>query len=125
MRSDWPQLLLAAQTEVEVTLNALPPELQAPARGVPVVYERRPGRALRRDGLDLDTLGLFVGEPFEDELSVSGHLPAQIILFLENLWEFSGGEEPVFRAEIRKTLLHEMGHYLGLDENDLADRGLE
>ena len=52
-------------------------------------------------------------------------MPAQIILFLGNLWEFAGQEEAAFRQEVRTTLLHELGHYLGLDEDDLMERGLE
>ena len=52
-------------------------------------------------------------------------MPPQIILFLENLWEISDGDEAVFRDEIRTTYMHELGHYLGLDEDDLYDRGLE
>jgi predicted Zn-dependent protease with MMP-like domain len=31
----------------------------------------------------------------------------------------------LFREEVATTLLHELGHYLGLDEGDLTDRGLE
>lgn len=52
-------------------------------------------------------------------------IPPQIILFLENLWDFSDGDEAIYREEIRITLLHELGHYLGLDELDLEDRGLD
>jgi predicted Zn-dependent protease with MMP-like domain len=49
-------------------------------------------------------------------------------LFLENLWlmiEEEGGDERDFRFEVRTTLLHELGHYLGLNEEDLEERGLE
>ena len=49
----------------------------------------------------------------------------QIILFLENLWDFAEGEEEIFREEIHTTYLHELGHYLGLDEDELIERGLE
>ena len=52
-------------------------------------------------------------------------MPPQIILFLENLWDFAEGDESVFREEVATTLLHELGHYLGLDEDELTDRGLE
>jgi len=52
-------------------------------------------------------------------------MPPQIILFLENLWDFAEGDEEMFREEVATTLLHELGHYLGLDEDDLTDRGLE
>jgi len=36
-----------------------------------------------------------------------------------------GAEEDSYREEVRITFLHELGHYLGLDEGDLFQRGLE
>jgi hypothetical protein len=42
---------------------ALPSALRKAARALPVVYDRRPGPALVKDGLDADLLGLFVGDP--------------------------------------------------------------
>ena len=52
-------------------------------------------------------------------------LPPGIILFLRNLWDLAEGDEPFYRAEVRTTYLHELGHFLGLDELDLEERGLE
>ena len=52
-------------------------------------------------------------------------MPPQVILFLENIWELAEGDEEIFCDEIRKTFLHELGHYFGLDEADLTQRGLE
>jgi predicted Zn-dependent protease with MMP-like domain len=78
---------------------------------------------LLNEGEDPDLLGLFVGPALADP--DESPLPPQIILFLENLWEFSDGHEDRFREEIRTTYLHELGHYLGLDELDLEKRGLE
>jgi predicted Zn-dependent protease with MMP-like domain len=66
---------------------------------------------------------LFTGPEFADEGNVP--MPPQIILFLENLWGFAKGDEGIFRGEVRTTFLHELGHYLGLDEDELTERGLE
>jgi predicted Zn-dependent protease with MMP-like domain len=52
-------------------------------------------------------------------------VPSQIILFLENIWSLADGREQLYRDEVRITFLHELGHYLGLDENGLIERGLE
>ena len=125
MKPAWPRLLQLAQGEVEATLNDLPAELQAAARPLPIVYEPRPNRALTDDGLAPDTLGLFVGEPHAHEEDGRGGLPAQIILFLENLWDFAEADEEIFLDEVNVTFMHELGHYLGLNEDDLEDRGLE
>lgn len=125
MKPPWPRLLELAQTEVEATLRALPLPLQAPARQLPVSFEPRPGRELIADGLDPDIRGLFVGEPRAHEEDGRGGLPPQILLFLENIWDFAGADEEIFLEEVHTTFLHELGHYLGLDEADLEERGLE
>ena len=118
----WSELAAWARAEVEVTLQALPRRLRAPARALPVTYERRPHPDLVADGVEPDTLGLFVGGEFAE--GAHAVLPAQVILFLENIWEMVEGDVAWFREEVRTTLLHELGHYLGLDEEDIEDRGL-
>lgn len=125
MKPSWKELSTEAQLEVQETLSLLPEALQTAARGLPVVYERRPNERLIDDGLDPDLLGLFVGEPHGSEAQGTGGLPAQILLFLENLWEFAEGDWEIFLDEVQTTYLHELGHYLGLDEVDLEERGLE
>ncbi len=114
-----------AAAEVESTLAGLPPELRERAGALPVTFERLPNRAHLRDGIAADTLGLFVGPEFAYEETSASPLPPQIILFLENLWDLAEGDEEIFREEVRTTYLHELGHYLGLDEIELEDRGLE
>jgi len=123
MGTDWKKLRELALTEVEATLAALPEPLRERAVKLPVTLERFPNDGLQADGIESDTLGLFTGAEFADEGNVP--LPPQIILFLENLWDFAEGDEEIFREEARMTYLHELGHYLGLDEDDLIERGLE
>jgi predicted Zn-dependent protease with MMP-like domain len=119
----WPRLLRIAQEEVGTTLAALPAPLRAQASPLPVSYEPVPNEDILADEYDPDLLGLFIGPPLaEPEASP---LPPQIILFLEKLWDFAAENEEYFREEVRTTYLHELGHYLGLDEIDLEERGLE
>jgi predicted Zn-dependent protease with MMP-like domain len=120
---NWEKLCGVASKEVEATLAALPKPLRAQAEKLPVTFERQPNADLQADGIEADTLGLFTGPEFADEGNVP--LPPQIILFLENLWGFAEGDEVIFREEVRTTFLHELGHYLGLDEDEIAGRGLE
>ena len=124
MKGKWSELLAAAQAEVKTTQQGLPPALREAAAVVPVVYDREPGQALVDDGLDPDLLGLFVGDP-RAEAGQGSALPAQILLFLDNLWDFAEEDPEIYREEVRTTYLHELGHYLGLDELDLEERGLE
>ena len=125
MHANWKKLHTLALEEVKAILAALPAPLRDRAQALPVTFERRPNVAHRRDGIEPDTLGLFVGPEFACEETTALPLPPQIILFLENLRDFSEGNEEFFREEVRTTFLHELGHYLGLDEDELTDRGLE
>lgn len=123
MNSNWKTLTDLAADEVEATLARLPAPLRDQARKLPVTFERIPNPGLQAEGIEPDTLGLFAGPDFADADAVP--MPPQIILFLENLWDFAEGDADIFREEVATTLLHELGHYLGLDESDLADRGLD
>jgi predicted Zn-dependent protease with MMP-like domain len=123
MNANWKKLQALASAEVEATQAALPKPLRERAEKLPVTFERQPNAGLQADGIEPDTLGLFTGPKFADEENVP--LPPQIILFLENIRDFAGGSEEFFREEVRTTFLHELGHYLGLDEDELTERGLE
>ncbi|MFM7100141.1 MAG: metallopeptidase family protein [Verrucomicrobiota bacterium] len=113
-----------ARTEVDTTIQRLPPDLRLHAQRLPVALEPWPNETLVQEGWDPDLLGMFVG----DSLGVPEHerqpLPAQILLFVENLWDYAGEDEDTYREEVRVTYLHELGHFLGLDEDDLDRRGL-
>jgi len=123
VNTNWEKLKLLAAEEVEAVLAALPAPLRERAVKLPVTFEPMPNEHLMADGIEADTLGLFTGPDFADEDAVP--MPPQIILFLGNLWDFAGGDEEIFLDEVHTTLLHELGHYLGLDEDDLMERGLE
>jgi len=116
-------LFAVASAEVEKTLVALPKPLRERAEKLPVTLERQPNAGLQADGIEPDTMGLFSGPEFADEENVP--MPPQIILFLENIWDVAETNEKHFREEVRTTFLHELGHYLGLDEDELTERGLE
>lgn len=117
------ELQRVAEEEVRDVLASLPAELQDRARLIPLVYDTRSLEALDKDGVG-DTLGLFVGDNLLEAGQGSGGLPAQIILYLQNLWWEAEEDEEGYRREVRTTFLHELGHYLGLEEIDLDERGL-
>src|SRR5438132_4093717 len=108
----WATLRRLALEEIEATLAELPLPLRERAQKLPVTFERRPNNAQCRDGIESDTLGLFVGPEFADEETSSFPLPPQIILFLENIWQLAETNRALFRAEVRTTYVHELGHYL-------------
>ena len=115
---------LAAAT-VAATQRKLPPEIRPLARAVPVHYEAAPHPSVLAEGFEPDILGLFTGNPHGTEFSHDQPAPPQILLYLENLWDLADGDVEIFREEVRLTYLHELGHYLGWDEDELAARGLD
>ena len=110
------RLEMIAREELDHILRELPAELSPTVTPVPVFFERTPSVEDRASGLESDLLGLFDPGPGD------GSTP-RIRLWLENLWS-NARREDSFREEVRITLLHEIGHLLGWDEEDLERRGL-
>lgn len=122
---EFARLSHLAQSVVAAARRRLPSEVRTAADAVPVCFEPVPNEGILAEGWEPDILGLFVGHEHGGELGDGAPLPPQILLFLENIWEFAGGDEEIFRDEVRLTYLHELGHYLGWDEDEVARRGLE
>jgi predicted Zn-dependent protease with MMP-like domain len=92
---------------------------------VPVHYEALPDADVLADGFPDDILGLFSGDAHGTELAHDQPHPPQIVLYLENLWDYAEEDRAIFRDEVRLTYLHELGHYFGWDEDELTARGLD
>ena len=122
---DFAQLSVVAYQVVAAAQRRLPADVRAVAERVPVCYEPHPNATLQSEGLEPDILGLFVGHEHQGELGEGAPLPSQILLFLENIWDYAEGDEATYRDEVRLTYLHELGHYLGWDEDEIALRGLD
>jgi predicted Zn-dependent protease with MMP-like domain len=120
---DWEKLRKMASNEVEIVIKELPKALRERVREMPITFEHKPNEGLQADGIEEDTLGVFTGAEYAEEGQIP--MPPQIILFLENIWDQAENDGNVFRDEIRTTFLHELGHFFGLDEDDLTERGLE
>jgi predicted Zn-dependent protease with MMP-like domain len=102
-------------------LSALPSPFAERLEHVPVMLERRPSRELVREGFDPRALGLFEGATDGD---LSTPQPTRVVLFANNLLaDFPDGEELDEQVEI--TLLHEIGHFFGLEEADMERLGLD
>lgn len=121
----WSRLLKAAEEEVGAVTASLPRPVRKRAAGVPVTYEAYPNDAIVADGFDPDLLGLFVGNAINASVESDEALPAQIILFLESIWDYAEHDDGIYREEVRRTYLHELGHYLGLGEDAMVERDLD
>jgi len=115
---------LAAKTVVAVQLK-FPPDIRKAAAAVAVHYEAAPDASLIAEGFEPDILGLFTGNAHGTELASDNPAPPQILLYINSLWDYSENDRDIFRDEVRLTYLHELGHYLGWDEDQIAARGLD
>jgi predicted Zn-dependent protease with MMP-like domain len=112
---------------VREALDSLPGEFRGRMENIAVVVEDYPPEG--RDADDL-LLGVFEGTPrTEQSVFDVGTGPARVVLFQKNIEayarEAAGAEgrpvEAIIREEVRLTVLHELGHYFGLDEDALED----
>lgn len=111
-----------AHGEVQRALGKLPPEVRDAAKECAIHFEEM--AALDEPDLDDDTLGLFEGANLMDAPPQAPDEMPRIRLFLDNLWDFAEGDEEFFRDEVRITFLHELGHFLGWDEEKIEEMGL-
>jgi predicted Zn-dependent protease with MMP-like domain len=111
---------------VEAALAELPPRFAEHLARVPVEIRDRPTpQQLKEVGLGKDDLllGLYVGTSLADQsVNHDYELPSVIYLFQEDLELVSDSREQL-QNEIRTTVLHEVGHYFGLDEAQLDALG--
>ncbi len=110
----------------EKILGELPARFKTLLAGVPVLVEERPSEDLVREGFDPRSLGLFSGPTHEERTGPAlGPAPTRIVLYAANLAAFADPNDPEeLEGEVEVTLLHEIGHYFGLDEDQLEALGL-
>jgi len=108
---------------VEETLDSLPQEFRSRIRNVAVLVEDvpphqpSPQSGQRRRLL----LGIFHGVPTTKKSIFDLPTgPDHIVLYQKNIEAVCSSEAEV-RKQIRLTVIHELGHYFGMDENQLKD----
>ena len=95
------------EEHVAAALDSLPPQIAGALDNVAVVIEDA-----NREEPDL--YGLFVEEPY---------LPATVSIYRRPLEEDFGDDPAELEHEIRVTVLHELAHYFGIDEDRLDELG--
>lgn len=111
-------------------LEALHPTLREYLADIPILLEEVPPEDILRQydppAYPTEILGYFSGHSLMDR-SIDNpwsSLPGAIVLFRRNLSRFAR-DRPQLIEELRVTLFHEVGHFLGLNEDDLQARGLD
>jgi len=117
-------------------MSSLPQRIHAMLEEVPLIVEDEPSRELLEDlGLDPrhdDLCGLHSGIPLtERSVAALPSVPDQIMVFRGPILRMARSAVPgtgratvaEMERQIRITVLHEVGHHFGLDEDDLAALG--
>ena len=105
------------EEHVRAALDSLPPELQQAMSNVEIVVEDE-----NRE--DPDLFGLYVGIPLTERgESYAGVLPDKIAVYRIPLEEEFGDDPAVLEEEIRVTVVHEIAHHFGIDEDRLSELG--
>lgn len=110
----------------EKALQSIPKKFLTEFRNIAIVIEDYPDEeTLNLVGVERDQLlGLFVGQTHENQKTFFSNphpYPDTIYLYQRNIEAICNSENDLFR-EIRATILHEVGHYFGLTDEDLERR---
>ncbi|MGE5783645.1 MAG: metallopeptidase family protein [Myxococcales bacterium] len=116
----------AIAAEAAMAVSELPAQVKARLSNVPIFLQPRPSEQLVADGLDARSLGLFEGPNLADTtLSSPDGGPTAITIFTHCLADAFGDDEDEMLRQVRVTVLHEVGHYFCLEEEQLAELGLD
>lgn len=101
-------------------LDDLPPRFAERLKNIAVLVEARPSREVARE-LGGDILGLYQGvSELEQSPMAPWELPEVIVIYQENIEAVTRSDEETIE-EIRKTVIHEVGHHFGLSDEQMED----
>lgn len=111
----------AFESEVDRVLADLPPWVKAKIDNLVVVVERRP--TIQQDPTGTNLLGLYEGVSLAERgVDYFAFTPDQITIFYQSHLA-RGLPDEALREEIRRTVLHELAHHLGIDDERLHELG--
>ncbi|HEY3176438.1 MAG TPA: metallopeptidase family protein [Candidatus Polarisedimenticolia bacterium] len=115
----------AFEAIVEEALASIPAEFRQRIGNVPILLEQVPSAALLAtlEEPSPDLLGLFVGTPLTQKTTQDLAGPPEAIYLFQRSLERQCETVEELVEEIRVTLLHEIGHFLGMEEEDLDEAG--
>jgi predicted Zn-dependent protease with MMP-like domain len=109
-------------------LAGLPPAFKERLDNVDVIVERRPSRAhLRAGGVPPGEtlLGLYVGTPLAQRTGdYNMTLPDRVYIFQEPIEAICSNTHELV-AQVRQTVIHELAHHFGIDDDRLSELGVE
>ncbi len=111
---------------VAEALRGIPPDLRKALDNIEVAIDDWPtDEQLAEVGLDSDDIlfGLYQGTPLPERSPMTPYRLPDIITIFQGSFEDQFDTEDEMRDEIRRTVVHEIAHYFGFDEERLAELG--
>jgi predicted Zn-dependent protease with MMP-like domain len=105
---------------VAQAIDRLPPEFAERLDNVDVVVEDYPDEETQARFPGGFLLGLYHGVPLTGRSIMVTRMPDIIYIYKRNIERICRSEAEI-RTQVRDTLLHEIGHHFGLDEEELRD----
>lgn len=109
---------------IEEALAGLPKEFKRHLENITVMVEPEASRetVCSTGGGPFSTLlGLYHGVPFKDRGPYYGNIPPDVIVIYQNPIEKICRTNEEIKEKVREVVLHEIGHYFGLSEEELRD----
>jgi len=108
---------------VEAALKGLPSAFLEKLQNIVVVVRPRPTRE-QAEEFGEDLYGLYEGVPLDQRgTGYSGAMPDKVTIFRDFLEEDFDTKEEI-AEEVRLTVMHELAHHFGMDDDELIDKGL-
>jgi predicted Zn-dependent protease with MMP-like domain len=107
---------LTFEEHVRRALGSLPEELREAMSNIEIVVEDE-------NPEDADIFGLYLGIPLPERHDYAGVLPDKIAIYRAPLEEEFAHDPELLEEEIRITVVHEVAHHFGIDDDRLEELG--
>jgi predicted Zn-dependent protease with MMP-like domain len=107
---------------VAQALDGLPKRFAERLRNIAVIVEARPSREIAAE-LGGDILGLYQGvSELEQSPMAAYELPEIVVIYQQNIEAICRSDAEIIE-EVRKTVVHEIGHHFGLSDAEMEEWG--
>ncbi|HJU45063.1 MAG TPA: metallopeptidase family protein [Vicinamibacterales bacterium] len=109
---------------VEEAIDTIPRKFAREVRNLAIIIEDEPSEE-QLEQLEMEPddllLGLYEGTPLTQRMGYGNQLPDRITLFQDHIEDDCDGDEDQIVIAIGETLIHELGHYFGMSEEEIME----
>ncbi len=108
---------------VAEAIDGLPDDFRKKLENIAIVVEDKPSREIQSKFRGELLLGLYTGVPLSNRSVWSNYpLPDFIAIYQRNIERICRTDREII-DQVQRTVMHEIGHYFGMDEEELRDSG--